>query len=191
MKESIRLDIISILIDTIKAIEKNDLAQLRELSDRVINSSSIYQDHASISLAVIIYSIFKILEKKHYEEYKEWEKFKSSLTLNLKSSYKSLEKGDISTYHNNIKSIIESMNRIEKDMGLFIDQVMNSSKIKKAASLYLYGVSAGRAAEILGISQWDLLSYLSQNREYAEAKYNISKSIAERLAYAKRMFNLR
>lgn len=191
MKEKIRSDIISTLKESIKAIKKNDLAFLREQSDTTIHNSSIYQDQSSISIAVIIYSLFKILEKKNYTQYKNWDIFKTNTLNNLKIAYESLEKGNIEIYYQSIKKIIADLNSIEDDTGLFIEHVIKSSKIKKAGNIFLHGVSTGRVAEILGISEWELMSYFAQRKESTETPFNISKSIAERLAYTKRIFNSR
>ena len=64
-------------------------------------------------------------------------------------------------------------------------------KLKKASQISIHGLSGGRVAEMLGISQWELMSYIGQNKEFTETPYNISKSVLERVAYAKKIFNLR
>jgi hypothetical protein len=191
MREKIRLEIISVLEESIKDIKKNDLASLREQSEKIINISAIYQDKATISLAVILYSIFKILEKKRYTTYKDWNKFKINLIKNLRSALDSLKKGDIEIYYHFIKQVIRDLKQIEDEMGLFIDHVLNTTKIKKACSLFLNGLSLGRVAEILGIPKWDLMKYFAQARESTESPFTISKSVIERLNYTKKIFNLR
>ncbi|MFH1376532.1 MAG: hypothetical protein ABIH25_02755 [Candidatus Woesearchaeota archaeon] len=191
MKDTIRKDIISALKESITAIKKNDLALLREQSNEILNNTLIYQDKSSISLAVIIYSIFKILEKKSYTKYKDWNIFKVNIIKSLRASQEFLEKGDLESYYERIKAVMEDLNAIEKDMGLFIEHIINSSKIKKASQISIHGLSGGRVAEMLGISQWELMSYIGQNKEFTETPYNISKSVLERVAYAKKIFNLR
>ena len=191
MKDSIRKEIIVSLKESIAAIKKNDLASLINQSNQILSNTPIYQDKSSISLAVIIYAISKILSKKEYENYKHWPIFKSNLMKSLRSSQEFLERGDISSYYNRIKFIMEDLNAIEKDMGVFIEHVINSSKIKRASKIHLQGLSAGRTAEMLGISEWELLDYIGHSKEFTETPLNISKSVLDRLAYAKKIFNLR
>jgi hypothetical protein len=59
-----RENVIYILGKTREAIKYENIALIRELSNRTIHSASIYSDTDNIAVAVIVYVISKILERK-------------------------------------------------------------------------------------------------------------------------------
>ena len=66
MNEVIRRDIISEIgraINILKVKEEKDTAQLRELSNHTIHNASVFQDEDSISVAILVYSLSKIIER--------------------------------------------------------------------------------------------------------------------------------
>jgi hypothetical protein len=64
--------VIEILRKTKKAIKEDDAVTIRTLSDKTIHSSSIHQDVDNVALAVVLYALSKILEKKESQE--NWHK---------------------------------------------------------------------------------------------------------------------
>ncbi len=57
------------------ALKSDDYIEVKNLSNRVIHSASINQDPDSISLAVVIYSLSKIIEREKYKSYANWGRF--------------------------------------------------------------------------------------------------------------------
>ena len=71
MDEYLRGEILKVLRATYKAVKKKDIVKLNALSDKLTHSSSIYQDKYSIGVAVLVYSLFKIIEKNEHRVYKD------------------------------------------------------------------------------------------------------------------------
>ena len=90
MNEIVKKDILSVLKNSLKAIRKEDLIELRLQSDRTIHNSSTFQDKYSITTAVVVYSIYKILEKNKFRKYSGWKSFEKFLILELKKFYQQL-----------------------------------------------------------------------------------------------------
>ena len=62
MNEAVKQDILSLLdsvIGILASEEETDLVELEELSNKIIHSASIFQDEDSISIALLIYSLYK------------------------------------------------------------------------------------------------------------------------------------
>lgn len=190
IKPVVKRDILAVLKKSLKAIRENDLTSLREQSFRTVHNSSIYQDAYSISVSVVIYATFKVLEKNKYKEYKNWGRFKKILTSELRQSINYLEKDQVKRYSNSLKKIISSLTKLDKDVGMHIDDIMKSSKVKKASNIHRHGLSIGRAASLLGVSKWELMPYSGQTRTY-ESKHNVSKSARERVLLARRLFGVK
>jgi len=186
MKEAIRKDILDILRDSIRAIKRDDIVRLRELSDHTLHSSTIYQDEESTAIAVIVYSLFKIYEKNLMQASKEWLQFNDAIIKLLDSAYNSFIRAEIAQYRIAIKKIFETISKFEKSFGKFVTEVVEQSKIKKGSKLVEHGLSIGRTAELLGVSRWDLMSYLGISN-YAENEPR-SISIKERMKIAERLF---
>ena len=67
--------VIKILEQAKQAIKKQDVIKLKDLSNKTIHSASIYQDPDNIAVAIILYSLSKIIERKTYRDYPGWKKF--------------------------------------------------------------------------------------------------------------------
>ncbi len=67
MDEVVKKDILQVLsdvVDILKVEEEKDVADLRELSNHVIHDASIFQDEDSVSVAILIYSLSKVIERR-------------------------------------------------------------------------------------------------------------------------------
>ena len=64
MDADIKKEIVYVLTKALSLIKREDFVSLKELSNHVIDNAAIYQDKDSIQVAVIIYSLAKILERE-------------------------------------------------------------------------------------------------------------------------------
>lgn len=188
MKESERKDLISVLMDSIRAIKDGDITKLREVSDHTLHDSSIFQDSHATSIAVIVYSLSKIYQKNKYKLYKNWNEFNKKCLGLLNNALTEIKKGNLKGYSFKIQELYKLTASLEEKFGMYITEVLNQSKIKKSSRIFEHGISAGRAAEMLGISTWDLMTYLGQTK-IIDSKPLTTKSVKERLCYARELFN--
>ena len=190
MQENIKRDIIGVLQNTITAVKKQNLAKLRDQSNRTVHNSSIYQDKYSISISVVIFTLFKILEKTKYDEDLHVTKNRKLIILELIKAKKALKKENFHEFKKSLKKLIFILKKLDKNTSRFMQEAVESSKVKKAYGIYRHGVSAGKAAELLGISRWELQPYLGSTRE-SEYNLAISKKIGDRIKITKEIFNLK
>jgi len=187
MEDRVKTDILNVLKNSLEAIRKEDITELKNMSDHVIHDASVYQDEYSISIAVIIYGIAKIFERVRYREYKDWNKFYRAIFENLTKAYNTLKKGDIDDYEYNIHKIIQDLNKLDVRFKKNISEVIERAKISKASRLYEHGISTGRTAELLGISEWELMEYVG-GTGISDVRFNISKPINQRIKLIRSLF---
>ena len=159
MIEIIKRDIISVLskvAEILKVKEETDVAEIKELSNHVIHNASVFQDEDSISIAILIYSLSKIIERKQKDL--DYEKVLSMLN----SCISSLKNNQDEEFRKSIKNIFNFIRTIDEKLKLYIHEVINQAQIKKGCKLCEHGISVARASEVLGISQWELMHYLGK-----------------------------
>ena len=154
--------VLKILEDTKNAIKNEDIIALRNLSNQTIHTASTEQDTDSITLAVVIYSMSKVLERKHQYDEKSCKEFSKFALMEIDNSIKSLLKNDDAEFRNSLQNII---NYITKTSGEFkgnVEDVFRKARINKASKIYEHGISMEQTAKLLGISMYDVASYAGQ-----------------------------
>ena len=190
MEDVVRQDIISLLKRVYNAFEKKDLFQLKILSNYTIHNAGIFQDPDSIKIAIIIYSIGKITHNQKVQEYKGWEAFKESCLKAIKNAIKFLEEKNFEAYEREIKTILKNIGNLEAKFGAYITEVLNQAKIKKGGKIYEHGISAGRVAELLGISPWELMTFVGHTK-IMDINPVITKNVKERIKFARKIFGVK
>ena len=68
-----------VLRQTKKALLEKDSIKLRNLSDQTIHSACSYQNPGSITTAIVIYALSKIVEREDYKKIRNWEEIQKKL----------------------------------------------------------------------------------------------------------------
>ncbi|MGC9309121.1 MAG: hypothetical protein ACP5D2_00305 [Candidatus Nanoarchaeia archaeon] len=180
-------NILRILKETRQAIEEKDSYKIKKLSNQTIHAATISQDADNIIVAVLVYSISKIVEREQYKDMKGWKQFYQSLINNLDLAISSLKANNIEKCRQALGKIREAVNQISSDLGIYIEQVFRKAQINKAARIYEHGLSAGRTANLLGISLWELAGYIG-NSSVSEIKKVTGIPVKKRIKYAEDFF---
>lgn len=168
------------------AIDSN---KLKSISDYTLHYAGIFQDPYSVSIAIIIYSLAKIVEKKKIRSDKDWARFKAETLKNLKEASAALEKDKLDKYLAELKELLASIGKVDATFGNYVTEAIEKAKIKKGYAVYEHGLSVGRAAELMGVSPWELMDYLGQTKLVDEMPM-LTKPISERLAVTRKIFNM-
>ncbi|RMF06093.1 hypothetical protein D6764_03105 [Candidatus Woesearchaeota archaeon] len=179
MNEEVKHDILSVLRSAVKKLKHARFDELKELSNHTIHNASIFQDPDSISLAVVIYALSKIAERKHHLD--------PSFLGILEDAIHDLESGYPDLYRKRIHAMFRKISELDSRLGLFIEEVVRSARIKKASKIYDHGISLAQTAELLGISQWELASYTGK---MSSSEHSTPKQTRERIEIARRIFGL-
>ena len=84
------------ILDTLKqvrdAVQSKDYIKIKQLSNKFVHHCSIQQDADIISVAVIIYSLSKMLEREDYRKEKNWKQFYNDYLRTIKNMVIALAK---------------------------------------------------------------------------------------------------
>ncbi len=178
MNERIKKDILSILDESLNHIYCRDISKIKDLSNHTIHNASIFQDEDSLSIAVIMYSLSKIFERKGFVN--------KNIVKTLIKSKDALSENKFNLYRKSVKSIIKNISKEDSKLKLYIQEVIEQAQIKKGSKLYDHGISMSQASYLLGISQWELMSYVGKTKIPDTFKENIT--IEKRLKFARGIF---
>jgi hypothetical protein len=149
-------NILRILEESRKAFMNNDSAQLKLISNQTNNTASLTQDPENIAIAVIIYSLSKIIENGNNVS-REYSKKIIDYLIQLKLS---LQKSD----KKNVRDILGKFNNyIQRDSlkyKIYVQDVFRKASINKASKLYEHGLSMEKTANLLGVTLYELSDYI-------------------------------
>lgn len=182
MIEEVRNDILTILLDAFNCVKQGGprvALELRELSNRTIHDASIYQDNDSISIAVLVYALSKLIARHN--------KMDGEAVKWLEVALRALEDNKIDKYRQHIKKLFHWVESQDSRFTTYVTEVVTQSKLKKGGKLFDHGVSIAQAGQILNLSQWDLTGYIGHTK-YSDETIG---SVRERLAYARKLFHIK
>jgi len=179
--------IIEILEATKKAIKDNNILKLKELSNQTIHSSCIFQHRGFILIAVLIYTISKLIERREGYEIENWNKFIKNFDSNLDAAIKSLKKDDFDQYGRDLEIARKTIESISKEFKENIKEVLRKAQINKASRIYEHGISLEQTAKLLGITQWELSEYAGKTG-IPDVKYAITLNVKKRAKMALEFF---
>jgi hypothetical protein len=180
--------VLNILERTKKAMKEEDIAVIKDLSNQTIHSASISQDPDNIALAVILYALSKLIERKKYQDFKEWTPFEKNYTSCIDKAIIALKRKDLEVYREQIGCIRASIKALSGHLRRYIEEVFRKASINKASRIYEHGISLEKTAKILGITQWELTQYVGQTG-IADVNLAYTKDIKQRLKETELLFS--
>ena len=184
MEPAVKKGILGLLNRVIRAVVKNDSSVLKQISEDSIRNAGIYQDEDSITIAVVGYALSKTCQRCIVEE--EGKPLNKLILNELQKARDLLEQGNEQEYRNHVKRLIKDIVSIDNKFKLYIEEVIEKARIKKGSALYATGISLGRASELLGISQWELMNYLGKTTLSDQTQEAIPTT--ERLKFTRGLF---
>jgi hypothetical protein len=155
-----------VLQETKKALEEKDPIKLRELSNRTTHSSCFYQDPGSITTAVLIYALSKLIERKDYKKIKSWTILTKKLFSIFDLAIQALKNNNSILYAKYMQQARKTLESASINLKPYIQNVLRKSSINKANKMHEHGISMEQTASLLGITRWELAEYIGQNRNH-------------------------
>ena len=152
-------NVLRILEGTKKAIEKGDSAVLKSLSNQTINTASLTQDLDNIAVAVLVYSLSKIIERENYHKLKGWNVFYKKLVGFLDRLVEDVKKNDEVGFRKDFELIRKSIESLSGKLKKYIEEVFRMAEVNKASRIYAHGISAEQTAQLLGVTLYELAEY--------------------------------
>lgn len=166
---------IEILAAVRKALADDNALRLRDLSNQTIHSASYVQDSGSIALAVLIYTLSKLIERNDHKKIKNWSLFAKKLDSWLALALEAAKKSNQEAYESYLGQARKSLTAVTPNLKPYIQEVLRKASINKASRIYEHGISLGKTAQLLGISQWELTEYASQKHEGGYTTLDVRK----------------
>jgi len=142
-------NLLSILEQTKKAIQKEDTATIKNLSDRTNNTVARTHDPDNITLAVIIYAMSKIIERRQYRNYPGWNRFYKNVNVYFDKLIFCLKQKNEECFSNTLKLIRAEIDNLSGKLRRYIQDVFRKAEINKASKIYEHGISLEKTAKLL------------------------------------------
>lgn len=180
--------ITEILTSAQRALINEDSLKLRDLSNQTIHCASKVQDNGSILIAVLMYSLSKLLERKKYLKIKNWDVLIKKINSLFSLAIQVAKQNDEKRYEEYLEMVRKTLNSSSLNIKPFIQDVLRKASINKGSKIYEHGISLGQTSKLLGITQWELIEYIGQT-SVNENEQNNSIDIRKRIEMALEFFS--
>lgn len=180
-------NILRIFEETKEAIKKNDSAKIKNLSNQTINTASLTHDPDNIAVAIIVYSLSKIIEREGYKKLSGWNNFYNIYIDSINKIIIALKKNDDKNVRKNLKVIRQAIGKLSGTLKRYIQDIFRKAKINKASKIYEHGISMEKTAGLLGITMFELANYAGQTN-IPDIPENKTMNIKSRIKLAEEMF---
>ncbi|MDA3836739.1 MAG: hypothetical protein PF542_03895 [Nanoarchaeota archaeon] len=179
-------NVLRVLEQTLYAIQNDNSQPLKELSDQTLHAATT-GDEDNLLVAVVVYSLGKILSRSDYRTLRDWESFHRIVTSSLKCSINDLKKGNTDKFRKDFMLIKKAINKVSGKLKTYIKEVFKNAEISKASRIYEHGISAGKTARMLGITLYDLQNYIGQTG-ISEVSLNQTINVKTRIKMLEDLF---
>ena len=167
-------NVLRILQEAKIAISDDNSIKLKELSNQTIHTASIAQDPDNIAVAVAVYSLSKIVERKEYRNFPGWKDFYKDILLFIDNSINAIKKNDDKKLKDSLTLMRKSVSRLSGKLKSYIQDVFRKAEINKASKIYEHGISMEKTASLLGITMFELASFAGQK---PDTEVSLTKTI--------------
>lgn len=167
-----RGNVLRIFKETKEAVARGDTAKIKSLSNQTTNTASLTHDPDNIAVAVVVYSLSKIIEREDYKQLPGWNEFYKIYIGSIDKIIVAIEKKDDAGFRKNIDLIRGAIGKLSGKLKDYISDVFRAASINKASRIYEHGISMEKTAKLLGVTMFELAEYAGQGKhaDVAEAK---------------------
>ena len=182
-----RENILRIFQETKEAVSRGNSAKIKGLSNQTTNSASLTHDPDNIAVAVIIYSLSKIIERTDYRRLPGWGKFYNIYVGTIDRMIDALKRKDDGVFRKDIELIRGAIEKLSGKLKDYIQDVFRKASINKASRIYEHGISMEKTAGLLGITLFELAGYVGE-KEASDVPESRTISVRQRIKFAEEMF---
>jgi len=158
-------NVLRIFQEAKEALKNNDPSKLKDLSNQTIHTASITHDADNILVAVIVYSLSKMIERREYQNLAGWKDFYKKITSAIDNCIIAIKRNDEEKIKQNMELMRNVLNKVSGKLKTYIQDVFRKASINKASKIYEHGISMEKTASLLGITVFELASYAGQKAE--------------------------
>jgi hypothetical protein len=183
-----RENLLRIFRETKEAIASGNAAKIKNLSNQTTNTASLTHDPDNIAVAVVIYSLSKILEREDYRKLPGWNGFYKIYTGAIDKIIIALQKNDEKSFRQNTELIRKAIDKLSGKLKDYIQDVFRRASINKASRIYEHGISMEKTAKLLGVTRFELAEYAGQGKA-ADVPEARTADVRTRIKLAMEMFS--
>lgn len=184
-------NILRIFKETKEAVSKGDSLAIKVLSNQTTNTAALTHDPDNIAAAVSVYSLSKIVEREsYYKKMPGWDEFYKKYLKAIDNIILALEKNNEEVYRQNIEIIQKEIEKLSGKLKGYVEDIFRKARINKASKIHEHGISMEKTASLLGITMYELASYIGEKDFSDETENSDVKetSVKVRLKNAMEMF---
>ena len=181
-------NILKILEGTKAAIQKGDSVTIKNLSNQTTNTAALTHDPDNIAIAVIVYSISKLLERQDYQRLPGWKEFYNTVFKCINDAITSIKKNNETEIKRDLDCLRNSLIKVNGNLKKYIQDVFRKASINKASKLYEHGLSMEKTSKLLGITMFELAGYAGQQEEISQPPIVKGIDVPARIKLAMDMF---
>lgn len=178
--------LVSLLKEAKKAAENNDVFRLKQLSNQTVHSATIYQDTDNVIVAILIYALGKLIERRSSFDNKSFEKYLSFYLDTIDDLISYVNTKNENLFRNKVENIL-NIKGLNDDLKKNVESVFMKARINKASKIYEHGISMEATAKLLGISIWELTEYTGQGSS-SEVNFYKTVDVKKRIKNAMEFF---
>lgn len=160
-----RHHIIQVLKEVKIALKKEDAIKLKELSNQTIHCATCDQESGSLALAIITYTLSKLVEREDKKRIKNWPLFLQRFNSFIDLAIKSAQEDNPEAFNENVIRARKTIINAAPHLKGYLEDILRKAAINKASKLYEHGISLGQVANLLGLSEWEITEYATQGKE--------------------------
>lgn len=169
------------LEEIIKAFENDEISNLRDIGGTLARRGALKSSHTLLEGGAVAYALAKIVQQIHRYPPDLLEDFKKNVLKELKSCVKA-PIGEIDTCLDRILALISEF---DNKTGKFVSNLTEKARANKATTVYSSGFSVGKAAQLSGVSKWEIMRYAGSTRLSDEI--GVTKALEHRLKIAREL----
>ncbi len=175
-----------ILEEIYQEFSKGDARALRKINDECIECLGKAPEKNMLSLAVISYVLSKILSKPRYFERRANKEYLGKMKEQMQRCVALSKGNDEEKMSYCIEGMLKTVDMISGSDRRFFLGLQQKALLKIAATLYAQGFSLGRASEITGVEEREILKYAGGTMMFD--RFKGKKTMQDRLKEARGIF---
>ena len=166
--------------------KKQSISRLKMAGDEISSESLVRDDKNLVNVAIVFYSLSKLLQKHYILSTPAWKLFYSDFRRATEEAEKALKDGEMEGFYELFSDLVKEIGNLSMEQGRFQSSLVEKAKIKTATQIYAHGASLRTASEFVGGEARELASYIGVTK--LPDKYG-TMSVKERLKLADRIFS--
>lgn len=170
-----------ILEQSKSALTNKEALKLKDLSNQTIHDACNFQDAGSITIAVLLYALSKIIQRSDFSRM-NWNLFLKKFNSTLDLAIKALKQNNQDKYQEYIQQARKVLESQAINIKPYIIEVLKKAAINKGSRIHAHGISLEKTAKLLNTTQWELSEYIGQKMKYEKNNQTINTKTRAQMA---------